>query len=193
MLLHSQVDANSIRFEVDPENSDFAAHTKKAGLLSGLGHDHIIGSSKSKDSAKGFFIIENGQPKSGQVEIATSELVVLDTAVDDDDRKEILESLRSEKGLSIKKFPKIRFLVESFQQSQGQWIAQGNLHLHGVEKPISVPVRIRFADYGKSAEVVGSFKINQSDFGIEPFSAAMGTIKVADPVLVKIRMLARKQ
>ena len=44
----------------------------------------------------------------------------------------------------------------------------------------------------ETLSVVASFRINQSEFGIEPFSALNGGLLVRDPVDIRIRVVARR-
>jgi hypothetical protein len=52
--------------------------------------------------------------------------------------------------------------------------------------PLSANLQIR----GRRLTASGEFDIRQSDFGINPFRAALGTLKVQDQLHVKFRMIA---
>jgi len=41
--------------------------------------------------------------------------------------------------------------------------------------------------------VVASFRIHQSEFGIEPFSALNGGLRVRDALDIRIRLVARRE
>lgn len=179
-------------FFLDASRSQFAAHTKKAGLLSGLGHDHIIGTPSNRKAITGRLNLKNDLPDSGEVVIQAKELLVLDTGVDENDKKEIYQSLHSAKGIDSEKFPEIKFTAKSIKKEGTNFNIQGDFHLHGVSKSISVPATVRYVNFGKEIEVNGSFTIKQSEFGIEPFSAGMGTVKVADPVLIKFKFVGTR-
>jgi polyisoprenoid-binding protein YceI len=61
-----------------------------------------------------------------------------------------------------------------------QGAVQAELSLHGVTRPLRIPAKI---DRGaERIEVGGSFAINQTDFGIEPFSVFGGALAVQDRV-----------
>jgi polyisoprenoid-binding protein YceI len=55
---------------------------------------------------------------------------------------------------------------------------QAELSLHGVTRPLRIPAKI---DRGaESVDVSGRFAINQTDFGIAPFSVFGGALAVQD-------------
>ena len=64
----------------------------------------------------------------------------------------------------------------------------GELSLHGVVKPLTLPVHVEVR--GSSLVASGKFSLKQTDFGIEPTSAAGGLVKVADEVALAFRMAA---
>lgn len=62
------------------------------------------------------------------------------------------------------KYPKITFTSTGFAKTSTGYAVSGELTLHGVKKPISIP--FTFANNGKEAEFVGSFKVNRKEYGI---------------------------
>ena len=55
---------------------------------------------------------------------------------------------------------------------------RGNLTLHGETQPVTVEVREREGHY------LGTSRFKQTEFGIKPFKAAGGTIRVKDEVRI---------
>ncbi len=86
---------------------------------------------------------------------------------------EIEKNARNE-VLSAKKFPQVRF--ETVEQ--GDSFVRGKLTLHGVTK------ELRGARNGNAAE----FRLDVRDFGIKPFTAMLGTLKVKPEVVVNISL-----
>jgi polyisoprenoid-binding protein YceI len=68
-------------------------------------------------------------------------------------------------------------------------IVTGELSIHGVVKPLTLPIRLEVQ--GSSIVASGKFTVKQTDFGIEPTSAAGGLVKVADEVGLTFRLVAR--
>jgi polyisoprenoid-binding protein YceI len=81
-----------------------------------------------------------------------------------------------EKVLEAERFPFVVLRVRAVEQG----VLQAELSVHGVTRPLRIPAKV---DSGaERVEVSGSFAINQSDFGIEPFSVLGGALAVQDRV-----------
>ena len=64
----------------------------------------------------------------------------------------------------VAKYPKIIFNSTGFIKTSNGYTVSGQLTLHGVKKPVSIP--FTFVNNGKEAAFVGSFKVNRKDYGI---------------------------
>ena len=79
--------------------------------------------------------------------------------------------------------PEARFQSRSVQkQADGGYAIEGDLTLHGTTRAISA----RTAPSGGKQQL--DFTLHQPDFGITPFKAMMGTLKIRPDV--KIRVVA---
>jgi polyisoprenoid-binding protein YceI len=67
---------------------------------------------------------------------------------------------KSDKWFSAKQFPTIQFVSNKVTNSNGQYIAQGILTMHGVEKLVSIPFT-----FSKNV-FHGTFSVNRMDFGV---------------------------
>lgn len=65
---------------------------------------------------------------------------------------------------NVAKFPKAHFITTGFRQNGGQVIADGNLTLRGITKPVSLTVNFKPAGSGATLDVSGSVK--RLDFGV---------------------------
>lgn len=80
--------------------------------------------------------------------------------------------------LDVRKHPTARF--ESVRVTETQM--EGRLTLHGVTKTLTGSVH-------KSAGVTtAEFRFDQRDFGIKPFSAMLGTLKIKPEVVVRVSL-----
>lgn len=91
--------------------------------------------------------------------------------IDRNTDREVLESRRH---------PELRFESTEVVPEGSGWRVRGTLQLHGHRRPVDVPVR-RVGD-----RLVARVRLHQPDFGIRPFSALMGTMKVKPDVEVEI-------
>jgi polyisoprenoid-binding protein YceI len=65
----------------------------------------------------------------------------------------------------------------------------GELSLHGATLPLTIPVQVEV--HGDMLTASGQIVVKQTDFGIEPTSAAGGLVKVEDEVTLTFRIGAR--
>jgi polyisoprenoid-binding protein YceI len=98
-----------------------------------------------------------------------------------------------EQVLDATKYPQIRFSSTSVKagSSVSRLAVEGSLVLHGVTKPLTVPVSVQVANDGTltaDAEVL----LLQSDFGITPYKAVGGTVRVKDKLKLIFHIVARK-
>lgn len=93
---------------------------------------------------------------------------------------------KSAKWFDVEKYPVIHFVSSSVSKTGNGYQANGELEMHGVKKPLSIP--FTFSKNGGTGTFNGKFKVNRSDFGI---SEAKGnesdftTIEVTVPVTSK--------
>jgi polyisoprenoid-binding protein YceI len=154
--------------------------TFKEGLLSPVAHDLRIRATE---------ILVEVDGASVSARIAAAGLRVVSAMRGDHevpelspkDKREIEETLR-EKVLDARRFPEIRFRSTAIREADSVARIEGALLLHGVERPIALTARAEGALW--SAEV----GLSQPDFGIKPYSAMLGTLKVKAGVRVRIRL-----
>lgn len=99
----------------------------------------------------------------------------------------------SDRVLDVARYPTITF--ESDQVSVQKQAAAGStlrvdgrLTLHGVTKPVSIPVVVRLD--GSRMTASGQATVRQSAFGIRAVTAAGGTVRVKDEVGVAFSIVA---
>ena len=65
---------------------------------------------------------------------------------------------------NVAKFPQAHFVTTGFRQNGAQVVADGNLTLHGVTKPVSLNVTFKPQGNGATLDVAGTLK--RLDFGV---------------------------
>ena len=74
-------------------------------------------------------------------------------------------SIKGDIGFGVDKFPTARFVSTGFTHKSGNdYVAQGNLTLKGVTKPVTLPFTLTIA--GKQAHMVGSASVMRNLFGV---------------------------
>ena len=171
--------------------SSFWVFVEKSGLFSGLAHDHEIGIK----TFSGRVVVPEAGASGGSLELDVNaqSLTVLDKKPSEEDKKKIYNSMHNE-VLESAKYQKITFKSASVsnlkQTGDGySFILNGDLTLHGVTKRIAVPVSATITPQQLRAK--GQYTLRQTDFGIKPYSAAGGTVKVKNEVVVHFDIVAK--
>lgn len=179
-------------YTIVPAESSFRVFAGKTGLFSGLAHDHEIG----VKSFSGRVVVPEAGATGGSLdlEIDAQSLAVLDKKPSEEDKKKIFNSMHNE-VLESAKHPKITFKsvsVSDVKQTGADaysFVVNGDLTLHGVTKRIAVPVAATITP--QQLRAIGKYALKQTDYGIKPYSAAGGTIKVKNEVVVNFNIVAK--
>ena len=96
-------------------------------------------------------------------------------SLSDKDRRDIDKNI-NEKVLETSKYPELTFESTSCSGSEPNLTAAGNMTIKGTTRPVNLDINVN------GTTVTGKTSISQKDFGIKPFSAMMGAIKLRDDV-----------
>jgi polyisoprenoid-binding protein YceI len=178
-------------YRVDPARSIVVVVVRRGGTLTQFGHDHVVAS----HDVGGYVALSSGR---ADLYVPLDALVVdqpalrsqsgLDTKPSEADiaatRRNMLE-----KVLETGRFPYATVAVarppgESSQPHEVE------LTLHGVTRGVEARLHVRSA--GDEVMATGSFAIDQSQFGIVPFSILGGAIAVKDRVDITFQIVASR-
>lgn len=141
----------------------------REGLLTSFGHDVTLRvTNLSLEVGDDDGITANFDP--GSLRVTTD--------ISESDRKDIEKN--AVKVLDPRKYPKIQFRSVSVVRDGDLARIEGDLTLHGVTSPISVEARDDGARWNSTVF------LDQRKFGIKPFSAMLGALKVKPEVEVTI-------
>ncbi len=100
-------------------------------------------------------------------------------SLDEDDKSGIKQTIDEE----VLRRPQINFRSDAVEASSdgAQLKVHGELELAGKQHPTSFELSV-----GEDDRLTGSATIKQTDWGIKPYSALFGTLKVSDEVVVSI-------
>jgi len=179
-------------YTIVPSESSFWIFVGKTGLFSALAHDHEIG----VKSFSGRVVVPAAGASGGslEMEVDAPSLVVLDKKPSEEDKKKIFNSMHNE-VLESAKYQKITFKsvsVSDVKQTGNDaynFVVNGDLTLHGVTKRIAVPVAATVTP--QELRATGKYTLKQTDYGIKPYSAAGGTIKVKDDIVINFNIVAK--
>lgn len=179
-------------YEVDPAASTMTVHVGKAGLFKFAGHEHEVTAP-----------IASGRIEADPADLARSSVTLRFRAADlrvtgkdepPDDLPKVQEAMLGPKVLDAARFDTIQFTsrtVAGRALPDGVWDLrlEGDLLLHGVTRPVTVPVRVRRGADGLLS-VEGTAVVRQTDFGIKPISVA-GVVNVKNELGLTFRVQAR--
>ena len=156
-----------------PPRSQIIIHVQKAGLLSAFGHNHTVVAPISQ-------AVIDAKNRSVEITVPAKQMKVTDKEVSDSDRAEIQSTMLGPKVLDTDKYADVRFKSIRVEPAGPQHFrVTGTLSLHGVSKEISFEVTESPGHYQ------GKTRLKQTEFGVQPVSAAGGSIKVKDEVEIE--------
>lgn len=158
-------------------SSRFEVWTGKAGILGAFGHHHVI----RAGTVTGTIVWDAERVQSSRVEVVVpvADLHVVREGADENDWSDVEKAMR-EAVLHSNLHPTVEFRSRIVSRTEKGVHVVGDLSLEGRSRPVAVDVDLD--DSNDSLRANGSFRVRQTDFGIEPYRAAAGTIKVADEV-----------
>jgi polyisoprenoid-binding protein YceI len=185
------------RFMVERDASEVRIVVYPAGSLARFGHPHVIGGAVIDGEVR---LAEPFHESALRLRIDLDALEVdrpewrSEEGFDPDMSSSAIEgtrdNLRSARVLDIERHPEI--IIESIGINGPRWQPDIELRigLRGQSRALTVPVALEIEDQQLTA--TGRFTLRQSDFDIEPFSAAGGNLQVADDILIRFRIVARR-
>ena len=183
-------------FTLDAQRSELLVKTTRDGIAKGLAHDHVV---VARD-VEGTFSWDDRAPEEAKISVVVKvgSLVADEPALrarfgltkplGEKDRRKVTDAMLDEGQLDAKRFPTISFESTGVRRDGERFVVSGNFTLHGVTRKISVPVEVTRREGTLTG--AASFQLRTSDFGIKPYSAALGTIKNRDEVDFKLRLVA---
>ncbi len=187
--------AQGRRFVVDEHASELRIVVYADGPLARFGHPHVIGGAVLSGEV---MLAEPFTDSALRLAIDVAALEVdrpawrLDEGFDPDMTEAAIagtkDNMLSASVLNASRFPSIE--IESLGLVGPPWQPDIELRLHlaGNSRELTVPVGIEMNNNRLIAS--GRMLLSQREFGIEPFSAAGGSLAVADTLLVRFRILA---
>lgn len=163
-------------YDIGP-SSQFEVRTGKAGLLGAFGHAHIIRAA----TVTGTIVWDPQRVPASSVEVVVpvADLHVVREGADEDDWADVEEAMW-DRVLHPDLHPTVEFRSRIVTRTGRGAHIVGDLTLEGRSRPVALDVDLDDSD-GK-LRASGRFRVKQTDFGIEPYKAAGGTIKVEDEV-----------
>ncbi len=177
---------------IDAASSRVEISVGRSGVFGFAGHNHEV--IAPAVSGRVSFDPADWTRSSVSVKFDASALKVTGKGDPPQDVPKVQEVMLSDQVLDVKRFPAISFesrSVSARPHGAGAFdlVIEGDLTLHGVTRPLTVRATSNLDPRGMT--VRGAFAIKQTDFGMEPVTAAGGTVRTKDEVGVQFAIAAR--
>lgn len=164
----------------NPDNAECFVYTFKEGLLAAAGHDVKLRVTDFEVTADRRGVRGTFAATSLEVVCAMSNGEENPGALSDSDRATIVGYVNND-ILETAEHPEIEWATTRLRRDgQGRIRVQGDLTLHGRTKPVKATVE------EVDGRLVARARIRQPDFGIKPFSALLGALKIKPVVEVEL-------
>lgn len=168
-------------YEIGPDNGDLLVYTRSAGMAGTIGHDLTL---VVDDWSGTLAIAEDAADCSFEVTADLRSLRVIDGSggakpLTDGDRDEIAKN--AQKSLGTGRHPTLTCTSESIAGDWESASAEATLRLHGTARAVRLAI-----DQIQPGVFRAATSVRQSEFGIKPYSAMLGALKIADDVEVKV-------
>lgn len=186
-------------YTVDPVASKVLIYVFRAGAAAKLGHNHVL----SVPKFEGYLSLPSPQPSDARFDVGVqlADLVIDDPALraqtgggfesqrSADDIEGTRRNMLGERGFQSERFPRMQLRSLAIEGDWPVLIAQVEVTLHGVSRTQLVMLQVARGD--GQLRISGEMTLRQSDFGMVPFSALGGLMKVQDAVAVSFSLVAK--
>lgn len=157
-----------------PENGTLTVNTRRGGAAAKAGHDLVIEVTSWQGTLDESTVTLSADARSMRVREGSGGM----TSLGDDDKANIEKTIDDE----VLKGTTIEFRSDSVRSSpEGDRLTvSGELELAGRTAPITFELSV------DGSHLSGSATVKQTDWGIKPYSALFGTLKVLDEVQVAV-------
>ncbi|HEV7899578.1 MAG TPA: YceI family protein [Planosporangium sp.] len=169
------------RHRLGPGSGHLLVHTRREGLAAKIGHDLTI---EITDWSADVEVPDDPAQTRLTVRVGLGSLAVREgtggaAPLTDADRREIRRN--ADKALAVDRYPAAVFTADRVQPGAG--VVDGRLTLHGVTRP----VQLRVSRVGPG-RYRGTATVTQSEYGIRPYSAFLGALRIRDAVAVEFEV-----
>ena len=185
------------RFVISTDKSWIRVLVMRAGLLSGLGHNHVVA---SHDIAGTIDFASRFGESAVEFEFPVTKLEVDDPEsrdaegdefsgrVSEKDIRGTRKNMLGQQLLRAETYPLIVVRSTTVSGTIDQMTVTADVEILGHTRSIVFPATASVTN--QQLEVSGEMRITHADLGLTPFSAAFGTLKVADEMTIRFLVVA---
>ncbi len=166
------------RYTLGPDTGTLSVRTKRGGAIAKAGHDLLI---RVTDWSATLDVAEDGAPTALELTADSGSMQVIEgtgglTSLGEDEKAGIAQTINDE----ILNGTPITFRSTTVTARDDHVDVAGELELVGTTRPAS------FSLSTAENRIIGTAPLTQSNWGIKPYSALFGTLKVLDGITVEV-------
>ena len=166
---------------IGPDTGSIEVFTYREGALSALGHDLWLRAGRFDMEILGDSVTARVDASSLRVVTAMRSGAPVQGALSDRDKAEIERNCARD-VLEAQRHPEATFVSFEVKPSETQWTVRGKLTIHGVSHEGTFEVR------REGAKAVARIDVDLRSFGMKPYSAMLGALRVKPVVLVAVEV-----
>jgi hypothetical protein len=162
---------------IGQDTGSIEVFTFREGALSALGHDLVLRASRFDIEVLADSVVARVEAGSLRVVAAMRAGMPAEGTLSEKDKAEIERNCARE-VLEAHRHPEATFVSTEVKQTDGGWALRGTLTIHGVAHEGTFDVR------RKDGKAVARIDIDLRSFGMKPYSAMLGALRVRPQVLL---------
>jgi polyisoprenoid-binding protein YceI len=188
-------------YRIDPQTSEVRLLVYRDGALSTFGHNHVV---SLKDLKGTIYLRPKLEQSRVELEIPVDRLIVDDAALrrlegedfasqpSKDDISATRTNMLGGALLNAKQFPTIKVTGTSGPvDAKNSAMLDLSVQLVGQAIKLTIPSTLKLE--GDQLEASGAVELSHRQLGLKPFSALLGSLRVAERMKFKYRIRARKE
>lgn len=187
-------------YNVSSQSSQLSILVFRGGKLSRLGHNHLM----TSQHVTGRVWVHREFARSGfELSFPVNELIVDDAQarraaggdfqadVPQGDKDGTRKNMLRPEVLDGAQYPEVKLRSARVTGTLDAPHVTARITIKDTSRDVEVPVKI--AVEGARLNATGEFDIQQTEFGIKPFSAALGALEVQDRLHIKFKIVAQRK
>jgi polyisoprenoid-binding protein YceI len=189
----------AVVYTIDSAASDVQIHVFRGGTLARMGHNHVM---TSKDVTGRVWLRDEIARSGFELAFPVEKLIVDDPQaraaagsdfpgeIKADDRDGTRKNMLRAEVLDAAQFPTISLRSVQVAGSKQAPDITARITIKGAAQDVRVPASLQIQ--GERLTARGEFDIQQTNFGIKPFSIGLGALEVQDKVHLKFSLVAQR-
>jgi hypothetical protein len=185
-----------VLYRLEPSHSELRIHAFRAGSARQFGHNHVL--SATRFAGYAFLARPGAQGTRFELALRLDEMDLglaeqrsalgesFATQLSPEQVQGTREHMLGPYGLQAEQFPWVRIASLQIQGDAPKYAAQLEVELHGQRRVLWVPLTVQTTP--SMLQVQGAVVLQQTDFGIKPYTVLGGLLAVQDTVVVEFTL-----